>query len=341
LSAAFAAQPIGEPTPVRQRNKAVLMPKCASLAAIVVRHRKHLHGAPGTASRVIAYVFARIITINRRRLAPCRRAVSFMPYPERFDAEPTQARQRDSDEDRLLIAVVAFFAEGLRSGEPVIAIATESEFSAIARRLAAASIDIEQARHTGELTFVDAQKVLDLVIIRGEPDAVRFSLHVGTVIDDVLRGRAASLTRVYSGMVDLLSTRGQADAAAQLERSFYGLARTHAFSLLCAHAMREFYKDGERPRRQFDAIEAGVPGAAAAGEAPGGRTITKREGDVLRRTALGHANKDIANALNISVRTVEAHKAHAMRKLGLIERTDMIRFAISKGWLTAGYKGPG
>jgi DNA-binding CsgD family transcriptional regulator len=246
----------------------------------------------------------------------------------------------DVDQDRLLLAVVAFLGEGLRNGEPVIAIATESQCGAIARRLTA-SIDVEQARQTGELTFLDAHKMLDLVVVGGQPDEARFALHVGAVIRDVLRGRAASLARVYSGMVDSLSTRGQAEAAARLERLFYGLARTHAFSLLCAHAMCGFYRDRERPRRHSDATEVGAPGAADASEGRGGRTITKREGDVLRRTALGHANKDIANALNISVRTVEAHKAHAMRKLGLIERADMIRFAISKGWLTDAYKEPG
>ena len=250
-------------------------------------------------------------------------------------------REPDTDEDRLLLAVVAFVGDGLRSGEPVIAIATEAQCGAIAGRLTAASIDVGQALHTGELTFVDAHKMLDLVVVGGEPDAARFTLHVGTLIDNVLRGRAASLARVYSGMVDSLSTRGQTDAAARLERLFYGLARTHAFSLLCAHAMGDFYKDSQRPRRQSDAPEAGHRGAADAGEPRSDRTITKREENVLRRTALGHANKDIANALNISVRTVEAHKAHAMRKLGLAERADMIRFAIGKGWLTDGYEGPG
>lgn len=244
------------------------------------------------------------------------------------------------DQDRLLIAVVAFLGEGLRSGEPAIAIATQSQFSAIASRLAAASIDVAHVMNGGELVFVDAHSMLDSVTIAGEPDAGRFTLHVGRVIDDVLRGRAASLARVYSGMVEVLLAGGRVDAAARLERLFYGLAGTHAFSLLCAHAMGEFYKAGERHRRHSDAIETGTRAAADAGERRRGRPITNREGDVLRRTALGHANKDIANALNISVRTVEAHKAHAMRKLGLTERADMIRFAIAEGWLTDGRDGP-
>lgn len=242
------------------------------------------------------------------------------------------------DDDRLLTSVVAFLAEGLRSGEPAIAIAAEAQLSAIARRLALADIDVEQARGAGTLTFVDAHRMLDVIIVDGEPDAARFTRHVGSVIDAALRANSATLARLYSGMVDSLWTRGQDDAATQLEYLFYGLARTHAFSLLCAHAMAGFY-DVERAGvqgRQSDAAEVGAPAVADRAGARNERTITGREEDVLRRTALGQTNKDIANGLNISVRTVEAHKANAMRKLGLAERVDVIRFAMSKGWLATG-----
>jgi len=49
--------------------------------------------------------------------------------------------------------------------------------------------------------------------------------------------------------------------------------------------------------------------------------------------ALGHSNKEIAGALEISVKTVEVHKANAMRKLGLRGRIDVIRYAVLNGWL--------
>lgn len=61
---------------------------------------------------------------------------------------------------------------------------------------------------------------------------------------------------------------------------------------------------------------------------------TDREAEVLRMIAVGHSNKDIAATLNISIKTVEVHKANAMRKLGLKGRTDVIRYAILKGWLS-------
>jgi DNA-binding NarL/FixJ family response regulator len=61
--------------------------------------------------------------------------------------------------------------------------------------------------------------------------------------------------------------------------------------------------------------------------------VTPRELEVLRLTALGHANKEIAAELNISVKTVEVHKTNAMRKLNLHGRADVVRYAVMKEWL--------
>ena len=63
--------------------------------------------------------------------------------------------------------------------------------------------------------------------------------------------------------------------------------------------------------------------------------VTEREVEVLRLIAIGHSNKDIGARLNISVKTVEVHKANAMRKLGLRGRTDVVRYAVLNGWLDA------
>lgn len=61
--------------------------------------------------------------------------------------------------------------------------------------------------------------------------------------------------------------------------------------------------------------------------------ITDREASVLRLMAIGHSNKEIANALDIAVKTVEVHKANAMRKLNLRGRIDVVRYAVLSGWL--------
>ena len=62
-------------------------------------------------------------------------------------------------------------------------------------------------------------------------------------------------------------------------------------------------------------------------------SISERESEVLRLIAVGHSNKEVATQLKISVKTVEVHKANAMRKLGLTGRVDIIRYGVLQGWL--------
>ena len=61
--------------------------------------------------------------------------------------------------------------------------------------------------------------------------------------------------------------------------------------------------------------------------------LTDRESEVLRLVAVGHSNVEIAARLDISIKTVEVHKANAMRKLGLTGRVDVIRYGVLQGWL--------
>ncbi len=64
-----------------------------------------------------------------------------------------------------------------------------------------------------------------------------------------------------------------------------------------------------------------------------GVTLSERESAVLRLIASGYSNKEIAGRLSLSVKTVEAHKANAMRKLGLRGRIDIVKYAVLQGWL--------
>ena len=71
------------------------------------------------------------------------------------------------------------------------------------------------------------------------------------------------------------------------------------------------------------------------GKTPGktGGPVSERESDVLRLIASGYSNKEIAASLDLSVKTVETHKANAMRKLALSSRIDIVNYAILQGWL--------
>jgi two-component system, NarL family, response regulator NreC len=79
-----------------------------------------------------------------------------------------------------------------------------------------------------------------------------------------------------------------------------------------------------------------VGGWAREHAKPGGPPaieLSDREREVLRLIAWGYSNKEIAARLDLSVKTVEVHKANAMRKLDMKGRTDIIRYALLQGWL--------
>lgn len=59
--------------------------------------------------------------------------------------------------------------------------------------------------------------------------------------------------------------------------------------------------------------------------------LTDREREVLQLVAESHTNKQIADLLHVSVRTVQNHRAHIMEKLGMHDRGELIKYAIQKG----------
>jgi DNA-binding NarL/FixJ family response regulator len=61
------------------------------------------------------------------------------------------------------------------------------------------------------------------------------------------------------------------------------------------------------------------------------QTLTQRERQVLKHIAEGKRNREIAEALKISVRTVENHRAKVMRKLKLGKTADLVKYAIQQG----------
>ena len=73
-------------------------------------------------------------------------------------------------------------------------------------------------------------------------------------------------------------------------------------------------------------------GRADKSSRPAGE-LSDREAGVLRLIASGYSNKEIAAQLSLSVKTVEAHKANAMRKLGLRGRIEIVKYAVLQGWL--------
>jgi DNA-binding NarL/FixJ family response regulator len=71
-----------------------------------------------------------------------------------------------------------------------------------------------------------------------------------------------------------------------------------------------------------------VPDRSAALE-----PLSERERDILQLLALGYTNQEIGRKRFISVRTVDTHRAHILRKLGLETRAELVLFALANGLL--------
>jgi two-component system response regulator NreC len=76
---------------------------------------------------------------------------------------------------------------------------------------------------------------------------------------------------------------------------------------------------------QLGARLAAMPADARPGD------LSERELEILRLIALGHTNPEIAGQLFLSVRTIEAHRAHIHQKLDLSTRSELVGFALEHG----------
>ena len=63
-------------------------------------------------------------------------------------------------------------------------------------------------------------------------------------------------------------------------------------------------------------------------EAMPSQTLSGREREIVQLLAEGNSNKDIARALNISVKTAETHRSNVMRKMGFASLAELVRYAI-------------
>ena len=116
--------------------------------------------------------------------------------------------------------------------------------------------------------------------------------------------------------------------------SGYVLKQSPATELV--HAIRAVASGG----KYLDpAVVGKVMGGYSGRRAPnreGASEMSDREVEVLRLVAWGYSNKEIAARLDLSVKTIEVHKANAMKKLGMASRIDIVRYAVLQGWLQDG-----
>jgi two-component system response regulator NreC len=123
-------------------------------------------------------------------------------------------------------------------------------------------------------------------------------------------------------IVVLTMQRDPAFARQALSAGALGYVVKDAADVELVQAVR-FAADGQHYLNpQLGARLAATPADARPGD------LTEREIEILRLIALGYTNPEIAGRLFLSVRTIEAHRAHIHQKLDLSTRAELVRFAL-------------
>lgn len=115
-----------------------------------------------------------------------------------------------------------------------------------------------------------------------------------------------------------------------LGASGYVLKRTSAGEI--ARAVR-VVADGGLYLDPFVAGKVAMSPTKGQSGASGAESLSEREKAVLRFTARGLTNKEMANLLGVSVKTIETYKTRLNRKLDFHSRADTVRYALAQGWL--------
>lgn len=80
-------------------------------------------------------------------------------------------------------------------------------------------------------------------------------------------------------------------------------------------------------------VMGGYAGRKTSLRGEGTKDLSDHEVEVLKLIYFGYSNKEIAARLKLSAKTIEAHKANAMRKLGITSRVGIVHYAILQNWL--------
>jgi two-component system response regulator NreC len=190
---------------------------------------------------------------------------------------------------------------------------------------------------SGLQTLLDAEE--DLEVLAEAADVEEALRKVGAhrpdvlVLDLVMPGRSPidsipELLEANRGTAIVVLTM-QSDPAyvrAALRNGVSGYILKEAAQSALVRAVRKVADGGTYVDPELGARLAREPESSGA---PDG--LSGREAEVLGLVALGHTNHEIAEQLTVSVRTVEAHRAHIQQKLSFESRAALVRYAFDHG----------
>jgi hypothetical protein len=159
------------------------------------------------------------------------------------------------EEDEVFLdSVEGFIAGGLRAGDGVVVIATDTHLQALEERLAGQGIDLDPARASDQFIALNAEKLLGRFMVNGWPDEELFE---ATITELLARAQAGGRrVRAFGEMVAVLWARGQNSATLRLEHLWHKLCRSKAFSWFCAYPKSGFTRNAESSIREICAAHS-------------------------------------------------------------------------------------
>ena len=145
-----------------------------------------------------------------------------------------------------------FISAGLVSGEQILVIATRAHIDAFSTHLRGRGCAVELAIASGQLTFVDAHHLLERFLVNDSLDRNLFREQMEHTFAALPPFCVPRRLRVYGEMVDVLSRRGNLDAACHLEAAWSELCAKDEFTVLCTYDLGSFQL--ERNTVYFDEI---------------------------------------------------------------------------------------
>ncbi len=119
-------------------------------------------------------------------------------------------------------------------------------------------------------------------------------------------------------------------AAADLVAAVRAVARGESFlSPSMARTLIDDYAERDLNRSSSSVPVSDPAGTTATADKYA--TLTSREREILQLVGEGNTNQDIAENLHVSIKTVQAHRAAVMMKLGLRDVTHLVRYAVRRG----------
>jgi signal transduction histidine kinase len=136
-------------------------------------------------------------------------------------------------------AIVEFAQEGVSAGETVVLIARAARLSALSSSRWPFSARLAQHRDRGDLVVLDADDLLDVLVVNGRVEARAFAESLSRPLDAIRERRGAPI-RVYGEVGDILVTRRQYDAAVTLAALWHHETARAPVRRLSAYAIDAF-----------------------------------------------------------------------------------------------------